>query len=270
MSTDDDWERWGRQDPYFGVITSDRYRSDRLTPEARAEFFATGEAHVSGVLDQCRALFDPAFAPRRILDFGCGVGRLVIPFARVCEEVVGVDVAQSMLDEAIRNCRERGVANASFVVSDDSLSRVTGRFDLVHSAITLQHIEVERGREIVRRLVELVDDGGVGALQITYGKHRYAESYGQPPEPVAPAAIGPGSRMLRDLRWLLPRFARGGGPKPTVRRGDPQMLMNPYNLSQIAFLIQTAGIPRMHAEFTDHGGELGVFLYFRRPAPGPG
>jgi len=32
----------------------------------------------------------------------------------------------------------------------------------------------------------------------------------------------------------------------------------------VAYLLQTAGIPGFHAEFTDHGGELGVFLYFQR------
>jgi hypothetical protein len=31
------------------------------------------------------------------------------------------------------------------------------------------------------------------------------------------------------------------------------------------FLVQSAGIREMHVEFTDHGGELGVVLYFRRP-----
>jgi hypothetical protein len=47
-------------------------------------------------------------------------------------------------------------------------------------------------------------------------------------------------------------------------QGDPQMLMNPYNLSEIAFLMQSSGVNKFDAEFTDHGGELGVFLFFRR------
>ena len=45
------------------------------------------------------------------------------------------------------------------------------------------------------------------------------------------------------------------------------MKMNAYPLNDIMFMIQGAGVTRFHAEFTDHGGELGVFLYFQRPDP---
>jgi hypothetical protein len=39
--------------------------------------------------------------------------------------------------------------------------------------------------------------------------------------------------------------------------------MNPYNMTEILFLMQTAGVSRFHADFTDHGGELGLFLFFQ-------
>ena len=52
-------------------------------------------------------------------------------------------------------------------------------------------------------------------------------------------------------------------------RADPEMQMNPYQLSELAFLLQSAGIPGFQAQFTDHGGELGVFLFFKKPAAAP-
>ena len=30
MGTDKDWERWGATDPYFGVLSCDRFRKNRL------------------------------------------------------------------------------------------------------------------------------------------------------------------------------------------------------------------------------------------------
>lgn len=54
----------------------------------------------------------------------------------------------------------------------------------------------------------------------------------------------------------------GERPAPPA---DPEMLMNPYNLSELAFMLQTAGVASFSVEFTDHGGELGVFLFFRKP-----
>ena len=63
-------------------------------------------------------------AQKSSLDFGCGVGRLIIPFARVFEHVTGVDISPAMLEIAQRNCLEQGIHNVEFVRSDDELSRV--------------------------------------------------------------------------------------------------------------------------------------------------
>ena len=43
---------------------------------------------------------------------------------------------------------------------------------------------------------------------------------------------------------------------------DPEMQMNPYNMNEILFLMQCQGVQRTYVEFSDHGGELGMFLYF--------
>ncbi len=36
--TDLDWKEWGERDPYFGVVSHEQFRRDRLA-ENRAEFF---------------------------------------------------------------------------------------------------------------------------------------------------------------------------------------------------------------------------------------
>jgi tRNA/tmRNA/rRNA uracil-C5-methylase (TrmA/RlmC/RlmD family) len=104
MSTDIAWEEWGRRDPYFGVITNPKFRRSELNDHSKREFFESGQSHAHGVLTTIRRFIDPGFAPRTVLDFGCGVGRLLIPFAKVADEVVGLDVSPSMLKEARRNC----------------------------------------------------------------------------------------------------------------------------------------------------------------------
>jgi len=259
VNTDLEWEKWGRRDPYFGVITWDMFRADKLDEQARAAFFDSGRAHVDYVLRTCRLCFDPAFSPRRVLDFGCGVGRLVIPFATASEQVVGVDVSPSMLAEARRNCDSHGIGNVHLVGSDDGLTQVEGTFDLVHGAIVLQHIPVPHDLAIFQRLVALMAPGGVAALHLTYGKAYHAKTFGQPPVPElpAPAASRPLTRLFRPAAAIK--------QEPVAPDSDPVMLMNAYNLSEITFIIQTSGISQFHCEFTDHGGELGVFLYFRRP-----
>lgn len=252
-NTDDAWVQWGERDPYFAVITDPKYRSSQLTEAAREEFFATGRWHARYVLDAVRRHVAAGFQPQRALDFGCGVGRVALPLAEQVAEVVGVDVSPAMLAEARRNADARGQGNLTWALSDDTLAAVEGTFDFVHSCITFQHIDVPRGRRLFQRLLDLLAPGGAGAIQITYAKSAHAGTFGQPPvrEPE------PGTRLSAALRPLKPQ------PPPDR---DPDMQMNAYPLGELAFLLQSAGVRQFHAEFTDHGGELGVFLFFGKPA----
>ena len=96
--SDKEWEKLGQDDPYFGVISMDRFRKGQMDDEAKADFFRSGEEHIEYVLKTISDTMIPGFAPSRALDFGCGVGRLALPMARRIDEVVGVDVSDSMLE----------------------------------------------------------------------------------------------------------------------------------------------------------------------------
>jgi ubiquinone/menaquinone biosynthesis C-methylase UbiE len=244
MSTDLAWEEWGRRDPYYGVITDPMFRRAAMTDEARREFFSSSELHAQRILTTIRKHIEPEFAPRKILDFGCGVGRVLVAFAKMAEEVFGLDVSPSMLEEARRNCSERGLSNVRFVHSDDYLSTFSEKVDLVHSYIVFQHIPVARGRTILSTLLRRLRPGGVAAIQLTYSKTRFAATHGlAPPEhPSSESA----KRAISEV-------------------ADPDIQMNSYNLTEMLFLVQSCGAERCHVEFTDHGGELGVFLFFSVP-----
>ncbi|MBE9169552.1 class I SAM-dependent methyltransferase [Pleurocapsales cyanobacterium LEGE 06147] len=252
MSTDTEWEKWGKRDPYFAVITHEKFRNRNLTKKIKAEFFESGKSHINHVLKVCRNHLDRDFSPKRVLDFGCGTGRLVIPLAEIAEHVVGIDVSGSMLKEAQKNCEEYSVINVNLFKSDDNLSFLDGCFDFIHSVIVFQHVPVERGRRIFMNLLNHLERGGICALQFTYSKSAFKKSYGVVPLKARLKAWEPTQRLKRLVKKLFPRR-------------DPEMQMNPYNVNELLFLMQTAGIRNFYAEFTDHGGELGVFLYFQKP-----
>jgi len=145
---DRDWEQLGRRDPYFAVLTDDDYRGDALSPERRQRFFATGEGHVAALFAAVSEVIGEPFRPHRALDFGCGVGRVLGALAARCERVVGADVAASMLAEARRVGAAAGWANVDLVQVDDELAALAGDFDLIHSAMVLQHVETRRGERL--------------------------------------------------------------------------------------------------------------------------
>jgi SAM-dependent methyltransferase len=248
--TDREWERLGAEQPYYGVLTAPQYRSAELDGEQRAEFFRTGVQHVEQVLARIRTSVVPGFAPARVLDFGCGVGRLVIPFARRAREVVGLDVSESMLERARRHCDEEGLANVRLLRSDDTLSGLDGAFDLVHTYIVLQHLPVRRGEAIFRALVARVAPGGVGALHFTVGKRGLLRGV----VPFLKERLPLGTEMVNLLR------GRGFS--------SPDMQMNSYRLPRMRAWVLAAGGRDLHEEPTVHGGAVGVMLYFRRPPAG--
>ena len=158
LSTDEAWEKFGRQAPYFGVLADERFAADRIH-ENRDEFFATGRGFVAQLIERYERHFGEL--PRgRALDHGCGVGRLTFPLAAEFGSVVGIDISPSMLAEAGANAREFRIANIEFALADDRLSNADGGFDFVNSYITLQHIPVRRGLAILSRLIDKVKLGG--------------------------------------------------------------------------------------------------------------
>jgi SAM-dependent methyltransferase len=109
LTTESDraWEELGKTDPYWAI----------LEHGSRAKFFASGEEHVAAVLQAVHERIDPDYRPTRALDFGCGAGRVLIPLAQICDEVVGVDVSEATLSEARRNCVDRGLANVELAAA---------------------------------------------------------------------------------------------------------------------------------------------------------
>ncbi len=257
MGTDQAWEKWGSQNPYFGVITDEKYRNENISAASKEEFFLSGTHHVEHVLNVCRQHFDPDFSPQRVLDFGCGTGRLVIPFASLASEVVGLDVSPSMLAEARRNCEERQLENVQLLQSTDDITSSIGEFDLIHSFIVFQHIPVSRGIHIFKNILSRLRPGGLAAIHLTYSKTAFERYQGVDPYRTRPIAA-----RIRKLGRGLERILRR-----TIRRlpPDPEMQMNTYDANAFLFLLQQDGIDDVFIEFTNHTGTLGSILFFQRP-----
>ncbi len=97
------WEYFGETNPYFAVLTHDKFKSANIDAAALKDFFASGEEYVERAWQEIEDNFQTDFTPRRAIDFGCGVGRITLPIAKRCETAVGVDISENMLQEARRN-----------------------------------------------------------------------------------------------------------------------------------------------------------------------
>lgn len=239
-SYEQDWKRFGDVDPYYGVLTHERFRDRNLTPEARREFFHSGEEHVCRTLKQIRLHVDQNFTPQRTLDFGCGVGRLLIPFAKISSRVTGVDISEGMLREATANCESVGVSNVSLA---GSIHNVPGSFDFVHSYIVFQHIPPAVGIRLFESVLAKVANNGVIALHLTYGNEKSnLQRF---------AAIMRGrSRFVNGILNLRKKKSFS----------EPFMQMNEYSLNNVMLMLEASGFQDLHLFFTRHAISSGLML----------
>ena len=249
MSTDRAWEQYGKDNPYFGVLSDERFRGASLSESALRDFYASGEEYVQETLAVCQRHF-AAPARAKALDFGCGVGRLTIPLARYFESVTGIDVSQAMLDEARTSCKTLGVGNVRFCQNLAELAHEEGTFSFINSFIVLQHIEPTRGLNFIAAMLRLLGKGGHGAIHMTYAREKDRANLGIRPF---------GSKAIQAMRRPLSALQR------MLMRRDPEMQMNAYPLNEVLFRLQDAGVQEVHTRFTDHGGHWGVLLFFVKP-----
>jgi ubiquinone/menaquinone biosynthesis C-methylase UbiE len=253
MNSDQTWEFFGRTEPYFAVLTRPEFKRSELNVEAKARFFESGTRYVDLVLQHVRETLDPSFRPTRALDFGCGVGRLSLPIARICQSVVGIDVSDSMIERARSNAAEFGITNATFVKGDDQLSAVSGTFDFLNSLIVFQHIPPARGEAILRALLRLLREDGVGALQFSYGFETSTPLWRQ---------------LLVRAYTKVPLL---WSARNVVKRrpfSEPMMQMNEYDLNRLFCILHEAGCHLINTRFTEtssFGHRLyGVILVFQK------
>lgn len=244
--SDREWKRYGDIDPYYGVLAEEQYRRPNLGSEGLERFFRTGEKHVQHVLDVAISSFRMK-RWARALDFGCGVGRVVLPLAERFPEVVGVDVSQGMLEEARRNCEYRGIGNVGLLTSDDHFHGLKGTFSFIHSFIVFQHIHPSRGLDIFTRLLEFLEPGGVGAMQFCYH-----------------IRLTKVSAVKRKILHLFPWVHIGVNIVKKRPLFYPLMEMNEYDCNAILSILQERSFRQVVLEFTDHGGHWGVMIYFQK------
>lgn len=231
------------------MLTAPEYHG-RLSVEARDKFFRSGVDHIDTMFSIIRQRLDPTFAPERVLDFGCGVGRLLLPLANRCREVTGCDVSSAMLAEARRNCDEAGASNVTLTQNDDDLQALDGGYDFIHSFIVLQHIAPNRGEHIVRKLVAKLCPGGIAMFHISY-------------------STGLTSRMKKTAYWMRVAVP-GANMLLNLLRGKPAdapiMQMNTYSVTRLLDILRSGDCREVHVRFSDHGGARGVLLFARKAA----
>jgi len=245
-NSEKEWERLGKSDPYYGVVSMDKFRNGNMDSSAKDAFFRSGHEHIDFILNTIRDKIDPEFAPQRALDFGSGVGRCAIPLAKHCEKVVGMDVSPSMLEEARVNCRELETDNIEHVLGDGDLSSFSEGFDLIHSFIVFQHINPKKGEKILKGMLDKLNANGVLAVQMLYTREE-----------------SPLVKLLGWLRIRVPLVHNFANLFYGKSFSEPLMEKNCYDLNKVMHIVHTSGCGNVYAMFQGKGRLKSILLFIQ-------
>ncbi len=243
--SDASWESYGRRDAYYGVLSTDKFRGKNLSEAMIADFMQSGENHISEVLGFAEKCLGPV-ARGRALDFGCGVGRLLLPLARRFGHATGLDISDSMLAETRRNAGKAGIENIGLAHRPEELPE-NDTYDFIHSVIVLQHIPTARGEALISALLARLAPGGVAMLHVNLGLKR--------------------SRARALGTWLRRHFTLLNLPANLINGrswNEPMMQMNEYSLRRILEIGRRQNFSRMLVQPVDMPTASQAFVLFRR------
>lgn len=236
---DDFWNQTSQKNPYWGVLTHDKYLGTELEESLKSEFYQTGQRDINFAVQEIKRHILLEFRPKKALDFGCGVGRLLLAMASHADHVSGVDLAPDMLECSRRALVEGGIEGFSLSTDIPQES-----FDWINSYIVLQHIPPRKGIVLIEQLLSRLSVGGVISLHVS---------------------------IFRDERCLLKGLKESnlgrfnGEEYVNYNRGAlTEMSVYEYDLSHVMALMVQAGMSQFHMWHTDHGGLHGVWIFARK------
>jgi SAM-dependent methyltransferase len=158
-----DWTRLGADDPLWAVLVAEGKRGGRWDVE---EFLELGRRDVARSRAELADLGLPT-TWRRVLDFGCGAGRLSQALAEHAQEVIGLDVSAPMLETA--RGLDRSGGRCSFVLGEDPDLQAfdDGGIDLVYTERVLQHLPRPVLENYLAEFLRVLTPGGIAVLHCT-------------------------------------------------------------------------------------------------------
>src|SRR5436190_12739535 len=232
-----DWDDLAGVDPLWAVLSAEEKRNGGWKLD---EFFATGEAEVERILATAEELGRPA-RREAALDYCCGVGRLTRALAKRFAETVGVDISESMVEQARQ--LNAGTENIAFEVADQP---PPGPFDLVLSNLVLQHLPKKALARVY--IVRLIAAGGRDGLVV----------FQLPTQLPLARRIQPRRRLYGALRRV------GVGPERLHAAGLHPVRMLAVSESEVRATVEQAQATIARAE---DAGDAGLRYYVHHRSP---
>jgi SAM-dependent methyltransferase len=226
------WDRRAREDAFYFVDN----RLDYGDPDVQ-RFWDGGVRDLSTILSRLGARIQPT---DRVVEIGCGVGRLTRPIASAAQHVWALDVSAEMLERARSN--NAHLSNVTWIQGDGtSLAGIDdASVDVCISHVVFQHIpDPAVTLSYVSEMGRVLVGGGWAAFQISNDPRVHRS--------------GAAQHVRGRLATLLGRSPRG--------QSDPAWLGSAVGLDELADAATAGGLT---IEATDGAGTQFCLVLARR------
>lgn len=102
----------------------------------------------------------------RILDLGCGWGRVLKPVLERKGLAVGFDLSMNMLELARKHIEKNGYSPELVRGDGTILPFRDNSFNMIYSLLVLQHLSKENGRRVFNEIARVLKPGGIAFIRI--------------------------------------------------------------------------------------------------------
>jgi ubiquinone/menaquinone biosynthesis C-methylase UbiE len=153
------WDNKARENATYYVSSYRSYDDQDLE-----EFWEWGDRLAERFLGESGI---PFTGSEKMVEIGCGIGRLTRHFARRFKEVHGIDVSEEMIKRARENLSESKNVSLHVGNGHDLSCFEDGSFDFVFSYITFQHIPIVAiTLKYIREVGRVLRNGGHFYFQV--------------------------------------------------------------------------------------------------------
>jgi SAM-dependent methyltransferase len=166
------WSHLGRVKPHFSVITDEHFLPQNFAA-ASDRFWKSGEDDAE-MAERMRQRHDRRSAARlTCVEYGCGVGRVTMGFARRFARVHGYDISPEHLKLARARAAELQVANVVLHDCSTSFPGDLAGCDFFFSRIVFQHNPPPIIAELVKAALRSLNPAGIAIFQLPVFRHGY-------------------------------------------------------------------------------------------------
>ena len=155
-----DWDERAQHHARFWIAT-ENYQTEEI-------FAQSGEETARALLQALSGLYQPSW---KVLDIGCGIGRVLKPLAKHFHSLVGIDVSSTMIAQS-KTWLSDFPHITTFETSGVDLLEFTNKtFNLVYSYVAFQHMPRPVFERYLSEINRVLSPDGYLAMQLPIGQY---------------------------------------------------------------------------------------------------